>query len=116
MSAREASRVFGVRRDPVRTMLANATPQGYTRRRPPRKPKIEPFTGIIDAILDADRHVPGKQRHTVKRIFERLRYEHGFEGRPLRLDLDLYPHLLQDSVQTTRADDYLTLLSVRRAA
>ena len=38
------------------------------------------------------------------------------EGRPPRLDLELYPHLPQVSVQTTRADDYLTLLSGRRAA
>ena len=71
MSVREASRVFGLHRDTVGKMLANATPRGYTRQRPPRKPKIEPFTGVIDAILEADRHVPRKQRHTVKRIFER---------------------------------------------
>ena len=38
------------------------------------------------------------------------------EGRPPRLELELYPHLPQVSVQTTRADDYLTLLSDRRAA
>ena len=80
MSVREASRVFGLHRDTVGKMLANATPRGYTRQRPPRKPKIEPFTGVIDAILEADRHVPRKQRHTVKRIFERLRDEYGFEG------------------------------------
>ena len=80
MSVREASRVFGVHRDTVRKMLANATPPGYTRQKPPRKPKIEPYTGVIDAILEADRQVPRKQRHTVKRIFERLRDEYGFEG------------------------------------
>ena len=80
MSVREASRVFGVHRDTVGKMLANATPQGYTRQRPPRKPKTEPFAAVIDAILEADRHVPRKQRHTVKRIFERLRDEYGFEG------------------------------------
>ena len=34
MSVREASRVFGVHRDTVRKMLANAMPQGYTRKRP----------------------------------------------------------------------------------
>ena len=34
----------------------------------------------IDAILEADRLVHRKQRHTVKRIFERLRDEYGFEG------------------------------------
>ena len=37
------------------------------------------------------------------------------EGRPPRLDLDLYPHLPRVSVQTTRAGDYLALLT-RRAA
>ena len=44
--------------------------------------KLEGFTGIIDAILEADRapDVPRKQRHTAHRIFERLRDEHGFTG------------------------------------
>ena len=35
---------------------------------------------MIDTILEADRQVPRKQRHTAKRIFERLRDEHGFTG------------------------------------
>ena len=38
------------------------------------------------------------------------------EGRPPCLDLDLYPHLPQVSVRSTRAGDYLALLSGRRAA
>ena len=37
--------------------------------------------GVMDAILEADAKVPRKQRHTAKRIFERLRDEYGFEGR-----------------------------------
>ena len=80
MSVREASRVFDLHRDTVRKMLDNATPQGYTRQSPPRKPKLEPYTGVIDAILEADGRVPRKQRHTAKRIFERLRDEYGFDG------------------------------------
>ena len=80
MSVREASRVLDLHRDTVRKMLANATPQGYTRQSPPRRPKLEPYTGVIDAILEADAKVPRKQRHTAKRIFERLRDEYGFEG------------------------------------
>ena len=80
MSVREASRVFGLHRDTVRKMLANAAPQGYTRQSPPRRPKLEPYTGVIDAILEADAKVPRKQRHTAKRIFERLRDEYGFDG------------------------------------
>ena len=37
------------------------------------------------------------------------------EGKPPRLDLELYPHLPRVNVQTTRATDYLTLLSGRAA-
>ena len=81
MSVREVSRVFGVHRDTVRKILGDATPQGYTRNRPPRKPKIGPFAEVIDAILEADQRVHRKQRHAAKRIFERLRDEHEFGGR-----------------------------------
>ena len=37
------------------------------------------------------------------------------EGRPPRLDLDLYPYLPRVSVKTTRATDYMALLSERAA-
>ena len=80
MSIREASRVFGLHRDTVRKMLAYSVPPGYRRQTSPRRPKLEPYTGVIDRILDDDHHVPRKQRHTAKRIFERLRDEYGFGG------------------------------------
>ena len=35
---------------------------------------------MIDAILEDDRQRPPKQRHTAKRIFDRLRDEHQFTG------------------------------------
>jgi hypothetical protein len=35
---------------------------------------------VIDAILEEDKQRPSKQRHSAKRIFERLREEHGFTG------------------------------------
>ena len=80
MSIREASRVFNLHRDTVRKMLAYSAPPGYRRQVPPRRPKLEPFTPVIDRILENDLRVPRKQRHTAKRIFERLRDEHGFGG------------------------------------
>ncbi len=80
MSIREASRMFGLHRDTVRKMLAYSVPPGYRRQTRPRRPKLEPFTGIIDRILEDDHKVPRKQRHTAKRIFERLRDEYGFDG------------------------------------
>ena len=80
MSVREASRVFSLHRDTVRKMLVYSVPPGYRHESPPRRPKLEPFTGVIDAILEGDTKVPRKQRHTAKRIFERLRDEYGFGG------------------------------------
>jgi transposase len=35
---------------------------------------------VIDAILEDDKNRPIKQRHTAKRIFDRLREEHGYPG------------------------------------
>ena len=80
MSIREASREFGLHRDTLRKMLAYSVPPGYRRQTPPRKPKLSPCTGVIGQILDDGHHVPRKQRHTAKRIFERLRDEYGFDG------------------------------------
>ena len=80
MSVREAARVFELHRDTVRKMLAYSVPPGYRRQVPPRRPKLEPFTGVIDRILKDDHKVSKKQHHTAKRIFERLREEYGFDG------------------------------------
>ena len=80
MSMREATRVFGLHRDTVRKLLAYSVPPGYRRQTPPRRPKLEPYTGVIDRILEDDLRRPRKQRHTAKRIFERLRDEYGYDG------------------------------------
>jgi transposase len=80
LSHREAARRFGIDRRTVKKMLSYAAPPGYRRSRPVRRPKLAAFTGIIDALLTADREVPRKQRHTAQRIFERLTHEHGFTG------------------------------------
>ena len=80
LSQREAARRFGIHRNTVRKMLAFAVPPGYRRAQPPPRPKLGAFTAIIDQILAADRAAPPKQRHTAKRIFDRLRAEHGYTG------------------------------------
>jgi transposase len=79
-SRREAARVFGLSRDTVAKMCRYSAPPGYVRTKPPERPKLGPLVPVIDAILEADRSAPPKQRHTAKRIFERLRDEHGFTG------------------------------------
>jgi len=80
MSERAAARYFGIDRKTVSKILKHSVPPGYRRERPPARPKLDRFVGIIDQILEEDRAQPRKQRHTAKRIFERLREEHGFSG------------------------------------
>jgi len=80
LSKREAARRFGIDRKTVDKILKHSVPPGYRRSKPVRRPKLDPYTDIIDAILDEDKERPKKQRHTSKRIFERLRDEHGFDG------------------------------------
>ena len=80
MSKRGIARHFGISRDSVDKMIVYAVPPGYRRTAPIKRPKLDGFTEIIDAWLEEDRGVHRKQRHTAKRVFERLRAEHGFTG------------------------------------
>ena len=81
LSQREAASRFGLARATVRQMLRHSEPPGYRRRQPPKRPKLAPFTDIIERILEADRTVHRQQHHTAKRIVERLRDEQGFTGK-----------------------------------
>src|SRR5918911_1970061 len=80
MSQRQAARVFGIDPKTVAKMLRFAVPPGYRRSKPPVRPKLDPLLPVIDRILEEDRGRPRKQRHTARRIFQRLRAEHGFTG------------------------------------
>ena len=80
LSRREAARRFGLDPRTVAKMLAFSVPPGYRRSRPPARPKLDRFVGIIDQMMEDDKRRPAKQRHTSKRIFERLRDEHGYAG------------------------------------
>jgi transposase len=80
MSQRQAARAFGIDPKTVAKMLRFSVPPGYRRSKPPARPKLDAFTGAIDRILEEDQGRPRKQRHTARRIFQRLRAEHGFAG------------------------------------
>ena len=80
MSIREAAREFGLARKTIRKMLAYSVPPGYERKKPVKRPKLGPWLGIIDQILEDDKSQPKKQRHTAKRIWDRLKAEHAFRG------------------------------------
>ena len=72
--------MFGIDRRTVDKMVAFPEPPGYRRKKTPARPKLDPYVGIIDQILEDDTKRLKKQRHTTKRIFERLRDEYGFAG------------------------------------
>jgi len=79
-SRRQVAREFGCSRKTVRKALKNAIPPGYVRQEPPRRPKLAPVMGFIEAWLAEDKHRPRKQRHTGQRIWARLVDEHHFTG------------------------------------
>ncbi|PZS12414.1 MAG: hypothetical protein DLM60_22410 [Pseudonocardiales bacterium] len=76
LSVRALAERHEVHRRTVRQALDSALP-------PPRKayprpaPAIGPWTAVIDSWLEADERVPRKQRHTARRIWQRMGAEHG---------------------------------------
>ena len=80
LSQRAAIKKYGMGWHTLKKILAHTEPPGYQQSKARPKRKLEPFLPIIQQILEADRQAPKKQRHTAKRIFERLRGEHGFQG------------------------------------
>jgi len=79
-SKRSACDRFNIHWKTLEKILAHPQPPGYRRSAEPPARKIDPYLPIIHQILESDRKAPRKQRHTAKRIFERLRDEYGFEG------------------------------------
>ena len=75
MSIRALADKYGVHRRTVREAIGSPIPP--PRRTSPRPvPVLDAVRELIDAMLVADRAAPRKQRHTAKRIHERLRVEH----------------------------------------
>lgn len=80
MSERAAAIAFGIDRGTVSKMLEFSEPPGYrlTAARP--RSRMDEHAGFVDQILLEDQTKPKKQRHTIKRIFERLQVERKFKG------------------------------------
>lgn len=79
ISKRQILKETGMHWSTLEKILTYSSPPGYRRSKPVRKPKIGPYLERIKQILQADKQLPRKQRHTAKRIWQRLRKE-GFDG------------------------------------
>ena len=76
-SIRELAVRHQVHRRTVRQALASALPPPRKAYSPRPRPAIGRYAAIIDEWLLADREVPRKQRHTARRVWQRLVAEHG---------------------------------------
>lgn len=75
MATRTLMRKYGVGYETAQRALASALPEPRKKMRP-RATRPDPYKPVIDATLKADLTAPRKQRHTVKRIYDRLTDEH----------------------------------------
>ena len=80
ISKRQACQEYGIHWDTVKKIEANVEPPGYRRSSPRAKPVLAAYLGHIEAILKADESEPVKQRHTARRVYLRLKEEHGYAG------------------------------------
>ncbi|MGK4578519.1 hypothetical protein [Kitasatospora sp. HPMI-4] len=76
LSGRALERKYGVGLRTVQKALSSAWPEPRKKLRP-RATRLDPFKPLIDQMLRADLDAPRRQRHTVKRISDRLVDEHG---------------------------------------
>jgi transposase len=79
VSKRQILAETGIHWQTLEKILTHPEPPGYRRAVAREKPKLGPYLERIAAILQSDKAVPRKQRHTAKRIFERL-LEEGYTG------------------------------------
>src|SRR5208282_38125 len=79
VTKRQILRETGMHWTTLQKILTNSAPPGYRQSQLRSKPKIGPYLERIRQILADDRSLPRKQRHTAKRIWERLQ-EEGYTG------------------------------------
>ena len=79
-SKRSIMRDYRIGPETLEKILCHSAPPGYRASATRKKTKLGPFLGVIDQILADDADAPVKQRHTSRRIVDRLRQEYGYEG------------------------------------
>ena len=73
VSKREILRREGIHWETLKKILTYSEPPGYRIKTARDKPKIGPYLEQIAQILEQDKQFPKKQRHTAKRIYERIK-------------------------------------------
>lgn len=79
-SIRKLSRNLGHARQTIRKVVNNSQIPKYDLKKPRSFPVMDPYRDVIQEWLDNDKSAPKKQRHTAKRIYDRLVEEYMFTG------------------------------------
>jgi len=79
--------------DTLKKILAHPQPPGYRLKEPRPKPKIGPYLERIAQIIEEDKALPKKQRHTAKRIYDRLQ-EMGYGGKYTQVKQEVFMPLV----------------------
>jgi transposase len=77
---REVLRDEGIGWETLKKILTHPEPPGCRLKKPGPKPKIGAYLERIAQILEGDKALPKKRRHTVKRIYEHIQ-EMGYGGK-----------------------------------
>ena len=73
VSRRQVLRETGMHWKTLAKILENSEPPGYRQEKRRGRPKLGEYLDRIEEILRQDARMPRKQRHTAKRIWDRLK-------------------------------------------
>lgn len=81
-SIRAIAKELGCARQTVRKalLIEDVRDYGYHLTKPKPQPVLAPYADLIRAWLKEDKAKPPKQRHSARRIYQRLKEEYGFRG------------------------------------
>lgn len=79
-SQRQVARELGIDRKTVKKIILQSLPPGYQRKQTQAFPKLGPHKEWLDEVLESDKKVHHKQRHTATRLYQRLKDEHNYTG------------------------------------
>lgn len=82
LSLRQAASLYRLNYRTIHKIFQQQEPPTFHQASPRQKPVLGPYLPILHRILEGDRHAPPKQRHTARRLYERLRDEHDYQGCP----------------------------------
>lgn len=86
-SQREIARELGYSRNTVSRLLKTKAGENrrYQLKQTKPKPTLGEYESWIAGILAEDELAPRKQRHTARRLYQRLKTEYGFTGSERRI-------------------------------